>query len=121
VRPHPLTPRAAPLPLVLLAGAGIIYLRPITLRGNDLALILILAAASRFSQRPTGPGSCRPGVRLTIASTPAGSNAGKHAAKRGAGDEADPPARSIGKVLPPRRLGAGGEEALWPVRINNLV
>jgi FtsH-binding integral membrane protein len=45
VRPHPLTPRAALLPLVLLAIAGIIYLRPITLGGNDLALILILAAA----------------------------------------------------------------------------
>jgi hypothetical protein len=45
VRPHELTPRAALLPLALLAAAGIIYLRPFTLRGNDLALILILAAA----------------------------------------------------------------------------
>ncbi len=44
VRPHQLTPRAALLPLVLLAVAGIIYLRPFTLGGNDLALILILAA-----------------------------------------------------------------------------
>ncbi len=44
VRPHELTPRAALLPLALLAVAGIIYLRPFTLRGNDLALILILAA-----------------------------------------------------------------------------
>jgi hypothetical protein len=44
VRPHRLTPRAALLPLVLLAIAGLIYLRPVTLRGNDLALILILAA-----------------------------------------------------------------------------
>ena len=44
VRPHPLTPRAALLPVILLAVAGIIYLRPITLRGNDLALILILTA-----------------------------------------------------------------------------
>ncbi len=44
VRPHELTPRAALLPLALLAAAGIIYLRPFTLRGNDLALILILAA-----------------------------------------------------------------------------
>ena len=43
VRPHELTPRAALLPLALLAAAGIIYLRPFTLRGNDLALILILA------------------------------------------------------------------------------
>jgi len=43
VRPHELTPRAALLPLALLAAAGIIYLRPITLGGNDLALILILA------------------------------------------------------------------------------
>ena len=45
VRPHELTPRVALLPLALLAAAGIIYLRPFTLRGNDLALILILAAA----------------------------------------------------------------------------
>jgi hypothetical protein len=45
VRPHRLTPRAALLPLVLLAVAGIVYLRPVTLGGNDLALILILAAA----------------------------------------------------------------------------
>ena len=45
VRPHLLTPRAALLPLVLLAAAGVIYLRPVTLGGNDLALILILAAA----------------------------------------------------------------------------
>jgi hypothetical protein len=45
VRPHQLTHRAALLPLVLLAAAGIIYLRPFTLRGNDLALIVILAAA----------------------------------------------------------------------------
>jgi hypothetical protein len=45
VRPHELTPRAALLPLALLAAAGIIYLRPFTLRGNDLALILILSAA----------------------------------------------------------------------------
>ncbi len=45
VRAHELTFRAALLPLVLLAVAGIIYLRPITLGGNDLALILILAAA----------------------------------------------------------------------------
>ena len=44
VRPHELTPRAALLPLALLAVAGIIYLRPFTLRGNDLVLILILAA-----------------------------------------------------------------------------
>ena len=44
VRPHPLTPRAALLPLALLAIAGIIYLRPVTLSGNDLALIGILAA-----------------------------------------------------------------------------
>jgi hypothetical protein len=45
VRPHELTPRAALLPLALLAVAGIIYLRPFTLRGNDLGLILILSAA----------------------------------------------------------------------------
>lgn len=44
VRPHELTPRAALLPLVLLAVAGIVYLRPFTLGGNDLALIGILVA-----------------------------------------------------------------------------
>ena len=45
VRPHELSPRAALLPLALLILAGIIYLRPFTLRGNDLILIVILAAA----------------------------------------------------------------------------
>ena len=46
VRPHPLTPRAALLPLVLLAIAGAIYLKPpFTARGNDLALIVILTVA----------------------------------------------------------------------------
>jgi hypothetical protein len=45
IRPHELTPRAALLPLALLAVAGVIYLRPFTLGGNDLALILLLAAA----------------------------------------------------------------------------
>lgn len=45
VRPHQLTVRAAVLPLALLVAAGAIYLRPFTLGGNDLALILILAAA----------------------------------------------------------------------------
>jgi len=45
VRPHQLTLRATLLPLILLVVAGIIYLRPVTLGGNNLALILILAAA----------------------------------------------------------------------------
>ena len=45
VRPHELTPQAALLPLALLADDGIICLRPFTLHGNDLALILILATA----------------------------------------------------------------------------
>jgi hypothetical protein len=44
-RPHELTARTVILPLALLAAAGIIYLRPVTLGGNDLWLILILAAA----------------------------------------------------------------------------
>jgi hypothetical protein len=43
VRPRELTLHTTFLPLALLAVAGIIYLRPITLRGNDLALIVILA------------------------------------------------------------------------------
>jgi hypothetical protein len=42
VRPHELTARSALLPLILMAAAGIIYLRAFTLRGNDLALIVIL-------------------------------------------------------------------------------
>jgi ABC-type antimicrobial peptide transport system permease subunit len=42
-RPHELTLRVALLPLVLLAVAGVIYLRPVTLGGSDLALILVLA------------------------------------------------------------------------------
>ncbi len=60
VRPHELTPRAALLPLALLAAAGIIYLRPFTLRGNDLALILILpppvSCSARSAAWPTGSG-----------------------------------------------------------------
>jgi hypothetical protein len=45
VRPHQVTLRAAVLPLALLVVAGAIYLRPFTPGGNDVALILILAAA----------------------------------------------------------------------------
>jgi len=45
VRPHELTPRAAVLPLVLLVVAGVVYLRPFAVRGNDLVLIIILAVA----------------------------------------------------------------------------
>ena len=45
IRPHELTLRAALLPLVLLAVAGAVYLRPFTLRGNDLLLIVILTIA----------------------------------------------------------------------------
>jgi hypothetical protein len=46
LRPHQLTLRAAMLPLVLLAVAGAIYLRPpFTLGGNDLALIVVLVIA----------------------------------------------------------------------------
>jgi hypothetical protein len=45
VRPHQLTTRALLLPLALLAAAGALYLWPVTLGGNDLALIGILAAA----------------------------------------------------------------------------
>ena len=45
VRPHELTLRTVVLPLVLLAVAGIVYLRPFTVRGNDLPLIVILTAA----------------------------------------------------------------------------
>jgi hypothetical protein len=42
VRSHELTARSAVLPLILMAVAGVIYLRAFTLRGNDLALIVVL-------------------------------------------------------------------------------
>lgn len=45
VRPHELTARSAVLPLILMAAAGIVYLRAFTLAGNDLALIVILIIA----------------------------------------------------------------------------
>jgi hypothetical protein len=45
VAPRELTLRAAVLPMVLLVMAGAVYLRPDTLGGNDLALIVILAIA----------------------------------------------------------------------------
>ena len=45
LRTHQLTPRSARRPLLLLAAAGAIYLRPVTLGGNDLALIIILVLA----------------------------------------------------------------------------
>ena len=45
-RTHQLTLRSGLLPLVLLAAAGALYLRPVPVAGNDnLALIVILAAA----------------------------------------------------------------------------
>jgi hypothetical protein len=43
VRTHPLTFRSPVLPLALLVVAGIVYLRPVRLEGNDLNLILILS------------------------------------------------------------------------------
>lgn len=43
--PRPLTLRTAVLPLILVAVAGKIYLRPVTLAGNDLGLIIVLAIA----------------------------------------------------------------------------
>ena len=45
VRPRELTLHTVVLPLVLLAVAAVIYLRPITLKGNDLALIVVLSLA----------------------------------------------------------------------------
>ena len=45
VRPRQLTLGNALLPLVLVAVAGAIYLGPVTVRGNDLALIIILTVA----------------------------------------------------------------------------
>ena len=39
VRPHELTLRTVVLPLILMVAAGIIYLRPVTIQGNDLLLI----------------------------------------------------------------------------------
>jgi hypothetical protein len=45
IPPRQLTRHTVVLPLVLLAVAGAIYLRPITLKGNDLALIVVLSLA----------------------------------------------------------------------------
>jgi hypothetical protein len=45
VRPRQLSLYAVVLPLVLLVAAGAIYLRPITLRGDDLVLIVLLTIA----------------------------------------------------------------------------
>jgi hypothetical protein len=45
VRPRQLTLGNALLPLVLVAVAGAIYLGPVTVRGNDLALVIILTVA----------------------------------------------------------------------------
>ncbi len=42
VRARHLTPRSALLPLALLAVAGVVYLRPFTVGGNDVALIVVL-------------------------------------------------------------------------------
>ena len=48
-RPRELTLRNALLPLVLVAVAGAVYLGPVTVRGNDLALIVILVVAGPCS------------------------------------------------------------------------
>ena len=42
IRTHELTLRSAILPVLLIIAAGIIYLRPSALHGNDLALIVVL-------------------------------------------------------------------------------
>ena len=44
IRPHGLNVRSTVLPLVLLAAAGAIYLRPFPAGGNDLTLVAILCA-----------------------------------------------------------------------------
>jgi len=45
VRPRQLTLHALALPLVLIAAAGLVYLRPVTLTSDDLALVVLLALA----------------------------------------------------------------------------
>lgn len=45
VRPHELTLRTLALPLTLIVVAGFVYLRPVTLTGDDLALVVLLALA----------------------------------------------------------------------------
>jgi hypothetical protein len=45
VPPRELTRHTVVLPLALLVVAGIIYLKPVTLKGNDLALIVTLSVA----------------------------------------------------------------------------
>jgi hypothetical protein len=55
-RPHELTARAALLPLALLVAAGAVYLRPFTLGGNDLLLIVILTVAGAVLGAVSGAG-----------------------------------------------------------------
>ena len=55
VRPHQLSPRAAVLPLAPVVVVAIIELQPFTLGGNDLALILILAATGITLGALSGP------------------------------------------------------------------
>ena len=45
VRPRELSLRSAFLPLILMVAAGVIYLRPSSLGGDDVIRIVILAAA----------------------------------------------------------------------------
>jgi len=45
MRARTLTLRSLLLPLGLVAGAGLVYLRPVSLAGNNAALIAVLAAA----------------------------------------------------------------------------
>jgi hypothetical protein len=47
VRPHELTLRTLVLPLTLIVLAGIIYLRPVTLTSDDLALVVLLTSRRR--------------------------------------------------------------------------
>jgi hypothetical protein len=49
VRPHQLTTRALLLPLALLAAAGALYLRPVTLGGNDLVLMAFGQVLARLA------------------------------------------------------------------------
>jgi hypothetical protein len=82
VRPHELSPRAALLPLALLILAGIVYLRPFTLRGNDLILIVILAAAGDVRPLPPlgvqAPGSRQVEPEVEQGMRPAGDVGGEH-------------------------------------------
>lgn len=58
MRIRKLTLRSLLLPLGLVAGAGITYLRPISLHGSNISLIAVLAATGIFLGTLSGAATC---------------------------------------------------------------